>query len=110
MVKYGVILFFILCSTQAQDRFERHCVPCHRTLPTTLQEFFKHYLLVYSSEANVKAAIQHYLEYPAKDISVMPELFIKNYGIKAKSNLSSKTLKEAVAFYWEKYKVFGKLE
>ena len=104
---WGILLWGTL---NAQDSFERHCIACHQTLPATLQEMFKRYLLTYSSENNVKAGIKHYLLYPSKDISAMSTLFVDTYGIKEKTKLSAQELDEAVDVYWEKYKVFDKLK
>ncbi len=107
------LLFFILFSVSiisAENIYERNCIPCHRDLPTSLQQMFKEYLLVYSGEQNVKAGIKHYLKYPNRSISVMSELFINNFGIKKKSTLTPEELDEAVNIYWEKFKVFNKLK
>ena len=109
MVKKVLLSILLLTQINAQNVFERHCVTCHQALPISLQGMFKHYLLVYSGENNVKAGIVHYLQYPSSDISVMSKLFIDTYGIKHKTLLSPKELKQAVDIYWEKYKVFGKL-
>ncbi len=94
----------------AENVYERNCVPCHKDLPTSLQQMFKGYLLVYSGEQNVKAGIKHYLKYPNKSITVMSDLFIENFGIKKKTTLSPEELNEAVDIYWEKFKVFNKLK
>lgn len=94
----------------AEDIYERNCVSCHQKFPATLHEMFKHYLLVYSGERNVKAGIKHYLQYPSKDITVMSKLFIDSYPIKHKTTLSSKELDEVITIYWDKYKVFGRLK
>ncbi len=110
MVRNFLICFLLLSGVYAQDVFERNCIPCHQLLPATLQEMFKRYLLVYSSEINMKAGIKHYLRYPSKDISTMSNLFIHTYGIKKKTTLSQKELDEVVDIYWEKYKVFEKLK
>ncbi|WP_294954406.1 hypothetical protein [Sulfurovum sp.] len=107
------ILFFIMLSVNmlsAQNIYERNCIPCHKDLPTSLQQMFKEYLLVYSGEQNVKAGIKHYLKYPNRSISVMSALFIDNFGIKKKSTLTPKELDEAVDIYWDKFKVFNKLK
>ena len=90
--------------------YEWHCVPCHRKLPTTLGQMFKRYLLIYSSEKFVKAGIKHYLRNPSKSISVMSDLFVATYGIKKPTLLSEEELDEAVDTYWEKFKVFDKLQ
>jgi hypothetical protein len=111
MMKKTVFLFLLLVQLMtAADIYERNCIPCHQNLPTSLQQMFKEYLLVYSGEQNVKAGIKHYLKYPNRSISVMSELFIDNFGIKKKSRLSPEELDEAVNIYWEKFKVFNKLK
>ncbi len=110
MVRSLLLVSLLTCGLYAQDAFTRNCVACHQTLPATLQEMFKRYLLIYSSETNMKAGIKHYLRYPSKDISAMSDLFVDTYGIKKKSILSEKELDDAVDIYWDKYKVFGKLK
>ena len=110
MVRKLFLIFTLCIVVFAEDTFEKNCVVCHKKLPATLQEMFKHYLLVYSSENNVKAGIKHYLKYPSKDISTMSDLFIDTYDIKEKTTLKDKELDEAINIYWEKFKVFGKLE
>ncbi len=109
MVRSLIIAIVLSLQVFGQDAFERHCVSCHQELPTNLQEMFKLYLLVYSGEETVKAALRHYMRYPSKDISVMPDIFIDTYGVKEKLSISDRQLREAIDIYWEKYKVFGKL-
>ncbi len=110
MVK-KVILFIVLTSgVFSQDVYERHCVGCHKDLPTSLQQMFKEYLQTYSGEENVKAVLKHYLRHPSKSISAMSELFIDTYGIKKKSILNERELNEAINVYWERFKVFDKLK
>ena len=105
-----LVIFSSMVSVSATDIYERRCVPCHKDLPTSLQQMFKKYLLIYSSEKFVKAGLKHYLRNPSKSISVMSELFIDTYGIKKKTILSPKELDEAIDIYWEKFKVFDKLK
>ena len=109
MGRVAFLILALLSGVFAKDTYERHCVGCHKNLPTDLQGMFKNYLLVYSGEETVKAALRHYMRYPSKDISVMSDLFIETYGIKQKLWISDEELKEAIDIYWEKYKVFGKL-
>lgn len=110
MVKSMLIYICIISGLFAQDAYERNCVGCHKKLPVTLQRMFMNYLVVYGGENNMKAGLKHYLKYPSESISVMSDLFIKNYGIKKKSYLSDKELEDALDIYWDKYKVFGKLK
>ena len=111
-MKHKLIFLLVIFSNMvsAADIYERRCVPCHKDLPTSLQQMFKKYLLIYSSEKFVKAGLKHYLRNPSKSISVMSELFIDTYGIKKKTILSPKELDEAIDIYWEKFKVFNKLK
>jgi len=110
MVKKTLLYLFLTLSVLHADAYDRFCVDCHRDLPTSLQEMFKHYLLVYGGEKNMKAGIKHYLKYPTKGISVMSDLFISNYGIKNKTTLSEDELEKAIDIYWNKFKVFEKLK
>jgi len=91
MVKSICLSLIFLTASFSEDVFERNCVDCHATLPATLQQMFKRYLLVYSGQSNMKAGIKHYLLYPSKDISVM-------------------SLEEAIDIYWDKYNILNKLE
>ena len=94
----------------SEDAYERYCVECHKELPTSLQRMFMHYLLVYGGEENVKAGLKHYLKYPLREISVMSDLFIDNYGIKKKTTLSDREVDKALDIYWKKFKVIDKLK
>ena len=110
MVKSMIFCIVLVSGVFAQDAYERHCVECHKELPTSLQRMFMHYLLVYSGEQNVKAGMKHYLKYPLREISVMSDLFLDSYGIKEKSKLSDSDIEEALDIYWNKFKVFNKLK
>ena len=110
MVKPIVLTVLLISGLFSQDAYERYCVECHKELPTSLQRMFMRYLLVYSGEENVKAGLKHYLKYPLKEISVMSDLFIDNYGIKKKTKLSDKQIDEALKNYWERFKVIDKLK
>jgi len=110
MVKYVVIVLVLCTNIYAQNAYERHCVECHKTLPTTLQRMFMNYLVVYGGERNMKAGLKHYLMNPSKHISVMSDLFIENYGIKDKTTLNSDELDNVIDIYWNNFKVFDKLK
>ena len=111
MVKtFLICTFLLLHSAYGEDAFERNCVQCHQALPMSLQRMFMSYLLVYSGEKNVKAALKHFMRYPRRDTSAMSELFLQNFRVKKPLNISDKELEEAIDIYWEKYKVIGKLK
>lgn len=110
MVKVILISIVLVSGVYSEDAYERYCVDCHKELPTSLQRMFMHYLLVYGGEKNVKAGLKHYLKYPIREISVMSDLFIDNYGIKKKTTLSDEQIDEALNSYWERFKVIDKLK
>lgn len=114
MVRILFISSLFLSLINAQDEsieniYETNCVQCHKKLPVTIDKYFYRYLLKYSSESNVKNAMFKYLVKPSKNTTIMPEAFIKRFGIKDKSKLSNEKLNKALDLYWQEYKVFGKL-
>ncbi|MAD42844.1 MAG: hypothetical protein CL623_10710 [Arcobacter sp.] len=113
MAKLLLIIFLFFSFLQAaktKNVYENNCVKCHKKLPVSIDKYFYRYLLKYSSEKNVKKAMFSFLKKPEKDMTIMPEAFIKRFGVKKKSKLSDKQLNKALDIYWEKYKVFGKLK
>jgi len=108
MVKV-VLIFVIFFSVYAENIFQKNCISCHKVEGPDLKKVFFDYLLIYSSEKKVKKAMFEYLKNPEKEKSVMDKGYIKEYGIKKKSKLNSKDLKEAINIYWKEYTVIGKL-
>jgi hypothetical protein len=106
-----LILIILLSTTiNATDIFEQKCIPCHKDLPTSLQQMFMQYLKLYSSEKNVKYILKYYLKHPSKKTSAMSDLFLEVYGIKEPTKLSDEELQKAIDIYWDRYKVIGKLK
>ena len=105
-----VLIFTLLFSVSNADIYKNNCIKCHRKLPVSIDKYFYRYLLKYSSEKSVKKAMSDYLKKPNKDTTIMPEAFIKRFGVKKRTKLSDKQLEKALDTYWEKYKVFGKLK
>ena len=115
MVRILFISILFLSLINAQDKnmqniYETNCVQCHKKIPVTIDKYFYRYLLKYSSETNVKEAMFKYLVNPNENTTIMPEAFIKRFGIKSKSKLSENELNIALDLYWQEYKVFGKLK
>ncbi|RXJ70059.1 hypothetical protein CRV08_00405 [Halarcobacter ebronensis] len=109
MVKY-IFICSLLFNFLYSDVYETNCLHCHNKLPVSIDKYFYRYLLKYSSERAVKKAMKDYLLNPTKENTIMPEAFIKRFGVKKKTTLSEKKLTEAIDKYWEEYKVFGKLK
>ena len=110
MVKRFFLILSLTYSFANADIYESNCVECHQQLPVSIDKYFYKYLLIYSSETDMKNAIISYLNYPAKETSVMSDAFVSRFGIKEKSKLTKEQLNNAVDNYWEKYKVFEKLK
>ena len=90
--------------------YNENCMICHRQLSFNLKQIYFDYLLKYSSEKAVKLALIDYLKNPNKDTSVMPREYIRRFGLKKPTLLDDKELEMAVDYYWDRYKVFGKLK
>ncbi len=105
-----IFILYILINTLNADIYKQNCLKCHNKIPVSIDKYFYRYLLKYSSEKNVKFAMTKYLKKPIKELTIMPKAFTKRFGIKKRTKLTDKQLKEAFNIYWEKYKVFGKLK
>ncbi len=104
-----IILFSVQMLFGMDTHYERNCVTCHQAYKFDLRLLFFKYLLKYSSENEVKAALIYFLKSPDIHTSVMTNHYIKHYGLKKKSTLSDSQLKRAIDTYWEKYTVLGKI-
>jgi hypothetical protein len=105
-----VLLFLLVLNSLNADTYQKNCLKCHNKLPVSIDKYFYRYLLKYSSERSVKVAMSEYFKNPNKNTTIMPDAFIKRFGIKKKTKLKDKELKKALDIYWAKYKVFGKLK
>ena len=110
LILIPMVMFIFISFLPAEDAFERNCVKCHEALPTTMQEMFKRYLLLYGGVRNFEVGLKYFLKHPNKYTSAMSALFIESIGIKEKSTLKDEELTDAINIYWEKYKVFGRLK
>ena len=104
------LLAAALWAAEGKGAFERDCVACHRKLPVTLESFFFNYLLKYSSERRVKAALYRFMKNPTRKRALASEELIKRYGLMPPTKLSDTELRSAIDTYWETYKVFGKIK
>ena len=107
LILISLLLTNILFS---KDIYKTNCLACHEKLDVSIDKYFYRYLLKYSSERSVKKSMAMYLKNPSKKTTIMPQAFIKRFGVKKPTKLSDKQLNEALNIYWEKYKVFGKLK
>ena len=105
-----MIIVFLSINLFSHTIYDKNCVTCHKDIEVSIDKYFYRYLLIYSSEEAVKFAMKEYLQNPTKEKTIMPESFIARFGIKDKTTLSEEELDEALEIYWQKYKVFGKLQ
>lgn len=108
---YLALLITISLTFNAQAQvYEHKCVPCHEDLDVGIDKFFYRYVLVFSSEVSVKAALKDYLLYPMREKSILPDGLIEKYGVKESSSLDEKSLEKAIDEYWDLYTFIGKLQ
>jgi len=116
MVKSIFFLFLLVglsfCKSVDMSKiiYENDCLSCHKQLSFDLKGVFFDYLLKYSSEETVKVALVDYLKNPNRDISVMSKNYIRIFGVKNPTDLNDTELNMAIDYYWNKYKVFGKIK
>ncbi len=109
LIRIIAVLALLTGITLGENSFERNCVKCHQELPASLQEMLMNYIQVYSGEKNTKAALFHFMRYPHQDTSVMSEMFLQSYPVKAPLRISDEELRDAIDVYWKKYRVIGRL-
>ena len=121
VIKYVLCGCFVWVSINASDAivqiqeskeyiYEQNCMKCHKQMSLTMQKIFMRYLLKYSSEVSVKSALMDFLKNPNYFTSALRKDQITRYGLKHKTTLDDESLRKAIDFYWEKYKIFGKLK
>lgn len=97
-----IIFTFLISDSLFGGNFEKNCLECHFATEQ-LKMFLERYEEKYGSEKEVKKAIFEYLKNPKKETSIMPNGFLRRFGIKEKSTLSDKILKEEIDTYYTKY-------
>ncbi|DAB29481.1 MAG TPA: hypothetical protein CFH84_09230 [Sulfurimonas sp. UBA12504] len=103
-----IILTFLLSSGLFGENFEKNCLECHFATEQ-LKMFLQRYEEKYGSEKEVKKAIFEYLKNPKKENSIMPNGFLRRFGVKEKSTLSDKVLKDEIDGYYKNYSLKNKL-
>ncbi len=97
--------FFSICLLQTflvANPYELDCKECHLS-DQQMGMFFGKYMLQYSSEKKVKEELFSYLTNPTEEKSLMPMGFLNRFGIKEKSTLTDKELKNAIDIYFKTY-------
>ncbi|MDX9742924.1 MAG: hypothetical protein RBT59_03830 [Arcobacteraceae bacterium] len=97
-----IIFTFLISHSLFGGNFEKNCLECHFATEQ-LKMFLERYEEKYGSEKEVKKAIFEYLKNPKKENSIMPNGFLRRFGVKEKSTLSDKELKSTVEIYYQMY-------
>ncbi|MFA6684956.1 MAG: hypothetical protein WCS26_06815 [Arcobacteraceae bacterium] len=105
-MRYFRILIFstIVTFSNGNSTFETNCLGCHIT-NQQLFVFMQRYTLKYSSETNIKNVMIEFLKNPQIENSIMPRGFLDRFGVKEKTNLDEKFLREAIDEYYVKYNI-----
>lgn len=99
-----IIFINSLCATE----FETNCLTCHMQ-EFKFKMFMKKYTIKYSSEKRIKKAIFKYLKNPEYQTSVLPFGYLRRFGIKEKTNLADKDLKDMINIYYNKYNIKSRI-
>ena len=110
---FMMIVFGLLLNAdkiESKNIYEENCIPCHRFLPSSLDQMFMMYLKAYSGKLSVKISMKMFLKEPTEGDSLMSNFFIDRFSVKDKTKLSDEELDEALDIYWDLYDVRRNLE
>jgi len=107
MVK-KLLLATLLLNSLYGSSFEQNCLSCH-SKDFKFAMMMKKYTQKYSSEKRIKEAIFEYLKEPSALKAILPYEYINRFGIKEKSNLDDKTLREMIDIYYEMFNIKSKI-
>lgn len=88
--------------------FKENCLSCHEK-DFKFNMILKKYTQKYSSERKIKEAIFEYLREPSVEKAILPYEYINRFGIKEKSELDDKTLREMIDIYYEMFNLKDKI-
>ena len=109
MVKIGSLLIFVFVMSEASQGFQEKCIQCHKAEGIPTQALYKRYLVKYSSQTKIKTAMLSYLKNPSIETSIMPEPFIKKFGLQKRISISEEELKKYVDELVESFDVRDRL-
>ncbi len=116
MAKIALCISMMIYCLQAEilhdvnrDILQRHCLTCHQEQKIPSNLIYKRYLLKYSTQARIKAAIFSYLKHPEQQHSIMPSAFFLKFPMKAALSLDDATLKRAIKAYVAKFSLQKRL-
>lgn len=106
MCKHILVVFLFISTflnvSLTADKFDKNCCNCHHN-PIQLKMIMSKYTQKYSSQNRIKEAMFSFLKNPKKEDSAMHLGFLSKFGIKEKSKLDDKELKESIRSYYIKY-------
>ncbi|MCW8895805.1 MAG: hypothetical protein OQK48_04235 [Sulfurimonas sp.] len=102
------IFIILFSSILGASSFEQNCLNCHGD-DFKFNMMMKKYTLKYSSEKKIKKAIFEYLKNPTFEKSILPVGYLNRFGIKEKTSLDDKLLKEMIDVYYDKFNMNSKL-
>jgi len=108
MVKKIFLITFLLLTTLYSSDFDGKCLNCHKN-KFQFQMFMKKYTMKHSSERRIKNAIYEYLKNPTYSTSLLPFGFLQRFGVKEKTNLNDKDLRDMIDIYYERYNLKSKI-
>ena len=107
MVKILLLATLFLGVIEASS-FKENCLSCHENdFKFTL--IIKKYTQKYSSEKKIKEAMFEYLREPTIEKAILPYEYINRFGIKEKSTLDDKTLREMIDIYYKMFNIKSKI-
>ena len=99
----------LLSAAQESPMLEKECLLCHKQQQIPDKLIYKRYLMQYSTDEKMSAAMMMYLKDPKKEHSIMPAPFFLKFPMKEKLALDDETLKKSISAYLQRFSMKKKL-
>ncbi len=107
----GLVTLFLHAVERGNENGMLHanCLSCHQKeqIPSAL--IYKRYLMKYSTDARMEAAMFTYMKAPKKEYSIMPAPFFSKFPMKQKMPIKDEDLHRFIKRYLEKFDMKIKL-
>ncbi len=107
----GFMSLFLYAGDRGNEKgmLQANCLSCHQKQQIPSALIYKRYLMKYSTDARMEAAMFTYMKSPKKEFSIMPAPFFSKFSMKQKMPIKDEDLHRSIKRYLEKFDMKKKL-
>ena len=110
MVKIFIIISIVLVSlAKPSQMLQTNCLNCHQKQQIPSELIYRRYLMLYSTNIQIKKQIVKYLKNPKEELSIMPKQFFLKFPMKEELNIDNKILQDSVDEYIKYFDITKRL-